>query len=36
MNIQQALMKLDMGNAVAEFDKAQRYFVETETFRALV
>ena len=37
MNIQQALMKLDMGNAVAEFDKAlERYFVETETFRALV
>ena len=37
MDIQQALMKLDMGNAVAEFDKAlERYFVETETFRALV
>ncbi len=37
MNIQETLTKLDMGNSVAEFDKElEHYFVETDTFRALV
>lgn len=37
MNIQQVLSQLDLGNAVAEFDEElERYFVETDTFRALV
>lgn len=33
----EVLRKLDLGNSVAEFDKSlEKYFVETETFRALV
>ena len=37
MNLQEALIKLDMGNSVAEFDKElERYFIKTDTFRALV
>ena len=37
MNIQEVLGKLDWGNSVAEFDEElERYFVETDTFLALV
>ncbi len=37
MNIQKALVNLDMGNSVAEFDQElERYFIETDTFRALI
>src|ERR1700689_2435099 len=36
MDMKQLLQKLDLGSSVAEFDEAlDRYFVETETFRAL-
>jgi hypothetical protein len=36
MEIKSLLRKLDLGNSVAEFDEAlDRYFVETEAFRAL-
>lgn len=36
MEMKSVLTQLDLGNPVAEFDKAlDRYFVETETFRAL-
>jgi ABC-type amino acid transport substrate-binding protein len=37
MHIKQILTKLDLGNSVAEYDTSlEKYFVETETFRALV
>lgn len=37
MLIKELLAKLDLGNSVAEFDSdLQSYFVETQTFRALV
>jgi hypothetical protein len=37
MEVKALLRQLDLGNSVAEFDQAlERYFVETETFRALV
>ena len=36
MEMKSLLRQLDLGNPVAEFDDAlDRYFVETETFRAL-
>src|ERR1035438_1478954 len=36
MEIKSLLRRLDLGNSVAEFDEAlDRYFVETEAFRAL-
>ena len=36
MNVKALLRQLDFGNSVAEFDEAlDRYFVETESFRAL-
>src|SRR5262249_5790998 len=35
--VKEILQKLELGNSVAEFDRAlERYFVETNTFRALV
>jgi hypothetical protein len=37
MDVKTVLRKLDLGNSVAEFDQSlERYFVETETFRAFV
>ncbi len=37
MKMREVLKTLDLGNSVAEFDDSlERYFVETETFRALV
>jgi hypothetical protein len=37
MDVRTALRQLDLGNSVAEFDEAlDRYFVETEAFRALI
>lgn len=37
MNIHDVLNKLDLGSSVAEYeDELERYFVETDTFRALV
>ncbi|MCG3212551.1 MAG: hypothetical protein FOGNACKC_06221 [Anaerolineae bacterium] len=37
MNIQKALAELDMGCSVAEFDQElERYFIETDSFQALV
>jgi hypothetical protein len=37
MQIRDLLTRLDLGNAVAEFDEAlEEYFVETDTFRLLV
>jgi hypothetical protein len=37
MLIKELLLKLDLGNSVAEFDNELRsYFVETQTFRALI
>ena len=37
MLVKDLLRKLDLGNSVAEFDSDLRsYFVETQTFRALV
>jgi hypothetical protein len=36
MDIKNLLRQIDFGNSVAEFDEAlDRYFVETESFRAL-
>jgi len=36
MEVKALLRQLDFGNSVAEFDEAlDRYFVETEAFRAL-
>jgi len=36
MELKTLLRELDVGNSVAEFDEAlDRYFVETEAFRAL-
>jgi hypothetical protein len=37
MLVKEILRKLDLGNSVAEFDaELMSYFVETQTFRALV
>lgn len=37
MLVKEILQKLDLGNAVAEFDSAlEKYFVETQTFRKLL
>jgi hypothetical protein len=36
MEVKELLRNLDLGNSVAEFDDAlDRYFIETEAFRAL-